>query len=425
MPVKCSLFKVVLIALFLVALLQFIYLSLLSKLHGRLQNYRYSELFQTGNFKRDNLQREKNDRKEHFRYSLSSGGVLDVSGQYRIYSSILQSEAIARRGELRGDFALATHTSINNLHQLKDLVDRWQNQISLSLFAIANDVRFATMIIFALSSFCSEVQELVTFHLVCHSGDLAVFPEQDHNAFAKLRNCASVFKKLHAYRAKYQNYAIGNNASYPNNLLRNVARTGTNSKYLMTIDIDMLPSEKLHSEFLNLIEENVDIEEQTLFVVPAFEIRHTRRIPSTKSELLQLYQVGEVRAFYEELCWKCHAPTNYSRWINLSVDSKLAEAYAVEWRDPWEPFYVSVNSVPLFDERFKQYGFNRISQACELHVAGYQFLVLNNAFLIHKGFKTASEFHAGKDAENRRNKIIFRQFKQDLKNKYPESPRRC
>ena len=49
----------------------------------------------------------------------------------------------------------------------------------------------------------------------------------------------------------------------------------------------------------------------------------------------------------------------------------------------WEPFYIARRSVPLFDERFKQYGFDRIEQICELHVAGYRFSVLNNAFLVH------------------------------------------
>lgn len=64
-------------------------------------------------------------------------------------------------------------------------------------------------------------------------------------------------------------------------------------------------------------------------------------------------------------------------------------------------------------------------QACELHVAGYEFWVLNEAFVVHKGFKLPSDFHPQKDAENRRNRELFRQFKQDLKAKYPGSPRRC
>jgi len=53
------------------------------------------------------------------------------------------------------------------------------------------------------------------------------------------------------------------------------------------------------------------------------------------------------------------------------------------WDKNWEPFYISQRDVPLFDERFKQYGFDRQQQICELYVAGYSFPVLNNVFLTH------------------------------------------
>ena len=42
--------------------------------------------------------------------------------------------------------------------------------------------------------------------------------------------------------------------------------------------------------------------------------------------------------------------------------SSLNPLYEVLWRDPWEPFYISRNNIPQYDERFRQYGFNRISQ---------------------------------------------------------------
>lgn len=60
-----------------------------------------------------------------------------------------------------------------------------------------------------------------------------------------------------------------------------------------------------------------------------------------------------------------------------------------------------------------------------MHVAGYEFGILNNAFLLHKGFKTESGFHATKDNEQNRNRQLFRKFKEELKTKYPESRRRC
>lgn len=64
-------------------------------------------------------------------------------------------------------------------------------------------------------------------------------------------------------------------------------------------------------------------------------------------------------------------------------------------------------------------------QACELHVAGFDFEVLNEGFLVHKGFKEVLKFHPQKEAENQHNKILYRQFKQELKAKYPDSPRHC
>lgn len=74
---------------------------------------------------------------------------------------------------------------------------------------------------------------------------------------------------------------------------------------------------------------------------------------------------------------------------------------------------------------FFQYGFNRISQVCETHIAGYDFAVLSNAFLVHHGFKTKEGFHSAKDEENNRNRGIFRTFKKELKLKYPQSTRQC
>ncbi|KAB5579100.1 hypothetical protein PHYPO_G00190860 [Pangasianodon hypophthalmus] len=426
---KCSVFKVVLSALLIVALLQLIYLSFLSKLHGKQQRYKYSELFGS---KKNTQPNDKNSKRERLRYSLSSGGIFDSSGQYRVYKNLIKSD-FSTNQKLGADprshhLALVTHTTINNLHHLDSLLERWQNPLSVAIFAHGQDVKFATALVYALSLFCPRVQALVDFHLVCHSEEMASFPEQDREHFAGLeeQGCPGVFAKLESHRDKYKNYAMGRNVSYPNNLLRNVARTGTDAAYILVLDIDMVPSADLHHQFVMMLMKREPAPDEVL-VLPAFEIRHTRKMPATKSELAQLYLVGEVRPFYEELCPRCQAPTNYSRWINLVSKSSgpLEVAYTQNWVDPWEPFYIGAKSVPLYDENFRQYGFNRISQACELHVAGFRFSVVSNAFVVHRGFKVQGDFHSRKDEENRRNRLLFRSFKEGLKNKYPNSPRHC
>ncbi|KAM4721676.1 beta-1,4-glucuronyltransferase 1 [Rhinophrynus dorsalis] len=418
--VRCSFFRVVLVALLLVALLQLLYLSLLSNLHGQQQRYAYPGPAGTPHSE----PRWQREQKERLKTVLAGGGVLDASGQYRIYRHLVAHEESDWKNL---DVALASHASLSNLGHLQELVQRWEGRISLALFASSvMQAKLATMLTYALAQLCPSVRQRVSFHLVCQSGDMATFPElEDRNEFASLHTCQAVFDKASAMGTNVVNYA--GNTSYPNNLLRNVARAGIgNANFVLVVDIDMVPSEGLRSGFLNLVARG--IEAHTVFVVPAFEIRHTRRLPGTKEELLRLYQVGEVRAFYEELCPRCQAPTNYSRWINLPEKegaAKLGVAYVVEWRDPWEPFYIGGTDVPAYDERFKQYGFNRISQACELNMAGFSFAVLDSAFLLHKGHKLPGDFHSQKEAENRRNRQLFRGFKEELKARYPGSPRHC
>lgn len=417
--VRCSFFRVVLVALLLVALLQLLYLSLLSNLHGQ-QQQRSAHPVLGGTPRAE--PRWQREQKDHLKAVLASGGILDASGQYRIYRHLL-----AREGGPSKDVALASHASLSNLWHLQELVQRWDGKMSLALFASSTaQAKLSILVAYTLAQLCPSVRQRVSFHLVCQSGDTAVFPEQDDAAeFARLQTCQAVFAKAANMGTNIINYA--GNASYPNNLLRNVARGGIGSTaFVLVIDIDMVPSQGLRSGFLDLAAQGVD--PHLVFVVPAFEIRHTRRLPGTKEELLRLYQVGEVRAFYEELCPRCQAPTNYSVWLNLAekdTSSRLAVAYVVEWRDPWEPFYIGNKDVPAYDERFKQYGFNRISQACELNMAGFSFAVLDSAFLLHKGHKLPGDFHSQKEAENKRNRLLYRGFKEELKMKYPDTSRRC
>nr|XP_033810318.1 beta-1,4-glucuronyltransferase 1 [Geotrypetes seraphini] len=433
LPMKCSFFKVALTALLLVALLQLLYLSLLSRLHGKQQQYKYSELFEAGGARKGEAEKYRWDRekREHLKFSLASGGVFDASGQYRLYRNLVRASHAEEAALLQHqeELVLATHATLNNLHYLRGLVARWRGPLSLALFASSpEEARLATMAAYTLATLCTAVRELVSFHLVCHSGDLASFPElEDRGEFARLKSCVEAFRKVANASVKQRNYALGTNISYPNNLLRNVARVAAMAHYVLVIDVDILPSEGLRPAFLALATSRGKEHsgEQAVFVIPAFEIRHARKVPGDKAELLQLYQVGEIRPFYEELCPRCQTPLNYSHWLNLPAKPSLQVAYTMEWKDPWEPFYIGPSSVPAYDERFKQYGFNRISQACELHVSGHTFLVLDNAFLVHQGFKVAGEFHDQKEAENQRNKVLFRQFKQELKQKYPLTSRRC
>ncbi|XP_055487831.1 beta-1,4-glucuronyltransferase 1 [Leucoraja erinacea] len=427
---RCSPFRAAVCGLLLVAGLQLLYLGLLPGL-------------QPVGSRRERPRPEPGAGVEAeaarlaLQHGLRSGGQPEAGGRYLLYRDV--TGQAGRRGPGSGpglgltiSLGLATHASPNNLHHLPALTRRWQGPISLALFATQSDLSEALQALQLLVLHCPGVRELVTVTLVTPA---AVRPPVavpgapslqggDERGGQRDAVCHRALEPVYRLRGRYANYGLVN-ASYPGNLLRNAARRALPARHVAVVDMDMLPSGGLYRRLLRLLE--IRRAAATVYVLPAFEIRRSRRLPSAKAELQRLYQVGEVRPFYGELCPRCQAPTNYSRWINLGPGPgpDLRVAYTLSWTDPWEPFYVGPSNVPPYDERFEQYGFNRISQACELHVAGFTFAVLDDAFLVHKGFKVPGEFHAQKDEENRSNRALFRQFKQELKLKYPESPRRC
>ena len=122
--------------------------------------------------------------------------------------------------------------------------------------------------------------------------------------------------------------------------------------------------------------------------MPSFEIKDNVVVPRNKEELLRDVRRSAARPFYSELCSKCQKPTDYARWEELDkgADNEIRIAYTVTWKDPWEPFYIAAASLPLYDERFKQYGFNRISQVCFVYIQQNLYLVLLMCNVLSRSF---------------------------------------
>ncbi|GFO27908.1 N-acetyllactosaminide beta-1,3-n-acetylglucosaminyltransferase [Plakobranchus ocellatus] len=394
---------------------------------------------------------------------------LDKSGTYLLLDNFLPSE-LTIRGQGPFDVSLVTQCTSSKLSNIWDLTASWEGPVSVAIFTWDDDFLMAASRLLYIH-FCNEhVLRNVSFHLVY---PISRSPRHQHlAALSRLKlDCPSTSAGRDLdpifIDQSFENYANrGKELAYPNNLLRNFAINYVQTPYVFVTDADMIPSEGLRTKFqrfmssfslvppslskspslflakdTNEAKRNMLIEKLThgkdnllAFVVPAFELDTSARVPSKKSELLEFWDKGQVRPFYWDVCSRCQEDTNYDRWRTLvSSDighehdsqstSEVAIGYTVDYKDPWEPFYIASKSLPLYDERFKQYGFNRISQVCEMHIAGFTFHVLDNAFLVHMGFKKQNSFHSDKDAENDRNRLLFRKYKEELKVKYPNVTR--
>ncbi|ESO83002.1 hypothetical protein LOTGIDRAFT_169833 [Lottia gigantea] len=342
---------------------------------------------------------------------------LDKSGTYNLIPNLLTAKSrLYRNSE---NITIVTQCSSNHLHNLVELTERWEGPVSVTVFTYDTDIEF-TMKSLAYYHVCNKrIHRSVTIHVVF---PIKRAPLTDDQQIIESFDCSSPPVKV-----SNDNYEI-QDLEYPHNLLRNQAIKNSRTTHVLVLDVDMLPSENIGNVFRNIQQKysflrNSKFVFRSAYVIPAFELKDGHKIPSDKQELLKMWDDNLVRPFYKEMCWKCQKYTDYEQWRQLTPGD--SSYYNVEWHDPWEPFFIVAKSLPLYDERFKQYGFNRISQVCEMYIAGYQFTVLSDVFLVHKGFKQPGHFHKTKDEEQQKNKLLFRKFKEELKTKYDDSIRRC
>ncbi|XP_076313919.1 beta-1,4-glucuronyltransferase 1-like [Tachypleus tridentatus] len=414
---------VVVLLVLVIVVLQIIHMTLLSRLEARKSGQQPSPVHHNWDRKGYEEAEIQEDRTRMLK-TIEQSSILDSSGEFHIVDFLIHADYSR---QVKQDVTIVTQTSVSHLHYVNTISERWHGPISVVVFSLTPDIPTTIEGIIHLRRCFPNVRCNTTFHLVYPLN----FPQQEPSLpqldSHQFGDCESLLEKLKTLKVA-DNYA--HSVAYPNNLLRNMGIRNVWTEFIFVLDVDLVPSNRLHEEFHVFARENrlfleSHQDDKTVYVVPAFEIKEGREIPGDKVKLLQLLELMEVRPFDFELCWKCQKHTDYETWQREPSTSKLAVLFEVLWRDPWEPFYIARNTVPMYDERFRQYGFNRISQVCELHIAGYQFSVLNNVFVVHAGFKTQVSFHKDKNPDLERNRVLFRHFKTELKNKYPNSSRRC
>ncbi|XP_061173936.1 beta-1,4-glucuronyltransferase 1-like [Saccostrea echinata] len=336
----------------------------------------------------------------------------DSSGFYFLVPDILGSNKQHPTDSY--DLALVTHTTSNHLHNLVQISKRWAGPISVSVFTHSHDADFALQLIQNLYACYRHIQLNVFFHLV--------FPVSSHTNITKIPYHDVDCIEEYFAKSSNQNFVLEDKLKYPHNILRNLAIKTLAAKFVLAIDIDIYPSANLLYSFQRDLLSSSSVGDRTAYIVPVFETGENH-ILSTKQELLQN---KNIHPFYANVCHWCQFATDYHRWESLQSSEKLEVAYEVQWKLPYEPFFIAHKSLlPLYEERFKQYGYNRVSQICEMYVAGYKFFVLNNAFLVHKGQKQKNTFYLEKVKDHRENKALFQDFKEELKSRYPDSTRTC
>ena len=200
---------------------------------------------------------------------------------------------------------------------------------------------------------------------------------------------------------------------YPVNYLRNVALKHLVTKYAFLLDIDFLPMVDLHAYLLEAA--RVLGAEKRALIVPAFET-HLYRLdfPQNKTGLLKMLGNQFIQPFRYHEWAKGHAPTNYEHWRTTSVP------YRINWAPDFEPYVMLSSPFPIYDSRFVGFGWNKVSHIMELHHAGYEFVVLPDAFIIHMPHSPSMDISNFRSSARYRDclQVLKKEFQDELHTKY-------
>lgn len=296
--------------------------------------------------------------------------------------------------------APADYTFLDNL---PTLVERWKGPVSVALYAPGDDfevtLKSIAYIRHCLPNSFDDIRDLVTFHVFFHQQHV---PKQKNNrplidAYTDTYTCdgPAPYKNVHpkdTYRRKHD-------LLFPINVARNTARQSAQTHYVFAADIELYPSVNFIPKFMKMLSvhpEHVRGTRPRIYVLPIFEIGDTKHVPENKTELQAKLKTGKAQLFHKRICASCHAIPNLTQW-EKQMETEDLDVFTIGKRvgkhRVWEAFYVGTKEDPLFDERYSWEGQgNKMSQGFAMCLLDYDYMILNNAFIIHKpGIKHSKE----------------------------------
>ncbi|XP_018321324.1 beta-1,4-glucuronyltransferase 1-like [Agrilus planipennis] len=316
---------------------------------------------------------------------------LEQRGQFYVYYNYVIAE---KQFLCHESVTYTTQADFTFLDNLVTLTEAWKGPISVTLYAPGDDFqRTLKSIAYLRNCETPLIREFVTFHLFFEKifipKKLKIPLNNADEIYEDDYDCSTVppFKQIRHEEI----FKTLNNLTYPINVARNSARLASQTYYVFASDIELIPPLNFIPKFLDLVQREQEILAnipRKIFVLPIFEVLETAKVPKSKTELLRMLKNSTAFLFHEKLCRRCHEVQNYTEWLN-TPESNLLNVLAIGTRTnaykSLEAFYVGTNDEPQFDERLTWEGQkNKMTQAYAMCLLDYQYLILDNAFLVHK-----------------------------------------
>jgi len=155
-----------------------------------------------------------------------------------------------------------------------------------------------------------------------------------------------------------------------------------------------------------------------------------KQVPRKKQQLFDLFKKGKAIEFHDRFNKGSHRIPGLSTFFaRVENDSTVAVQLIQPYnRHTWEPQFVSLNTIPMHDERFP-YGIrDNTVLRWELCRMGYRFLVVTDVFNVHRGIKSASSVNKTRMLQNRvraRFNKAVKAFNLRMDSEYPQTKSLC
>lgn len=225
-----------------------------------------------------------------------------IKGSYSVISDYVLADAKVGYND---SVTLTTQGSFEFLYHTERLCQRWDGPVSVAVYAPGDDFKVCLDLIYYLRR-CRDpcVSRNITWHFIFDSTfgpslSNISFPE-DISSSNQLLNCSLTNDELPLYFKS--NFRTQHKIPYPINVVRNVARLGSKTRYLLASDIELYPSinvvsmfremrEREESGLLPLINKNVP----HVYVLPIFEVKAGLEPPQTKTQLAEMIKKGTFK----------------------------------------------------------------------------------------------------------------------------------
>ncbi|TRY71868.1 hypothetical protein TCAL_12727 [Tigriopus californicus] len=260
---------------------------------------------------------------------------------------------------------LFSQSSLDHLSSLVKVGEQWKGPISVAIYVPGVDFHLTKLYINYLQNCHPQLMSRMTVHF---GVPLDCTPDiEAPNIPISLGDCPSneiVVDTLVSWRAE-KVIRFLNNTPYPYNTLRNLARNAVQTEYLMMIDMELIPSQNMFQGLEEFLRQNKTKDCFTCaYVIPQFEIEPSAywELPKAKKQLITMVKSKLAEPFYgSKYKPLSHCVEGY-KWLDVPDSSKVEIAFRMNYTSLCEPIVVLRSTAPGYQNEFRGFGFDRVSQ---------------------------------------------------------------